>query len=114
MDTLPRIQKHISPSAQKKIEALELGPVLDMVFQEIHTLPLEEFQVRKLDVDWVVDPEIDGWEMLCVTVWAYGSVDDCQRCWKELDKAMDGLRRKMAKPDLDKLNEFVSVGVDTE
>ena len=52
--------------------------------------------------------------MLCVTVWAYGSVDDCRRCWKELDKAMDGLRRKMTKADLDKLNEFVSVGVDTE
>ena len=114
MNTLPQIHKHLSPSAKEMIKTLELGPVLDRVFQEVQTLPLEEFQVRKIDVEWVVDPEVEGWEMLCVTVWAYGSVDDCQRCWQELNKAMDGLRQKMTKADLDKLNKHVFVGVDTE
>jgi hypothetical protein len=96
------------------IKTLELGPVLDRVFQEVQTLPLAEFQVRKIDVEWVVDPEIDGWETLCVTLWAYASIDDCLRCWQELNKAMDGLRQKMTKADLDKLNKHVFVGVDTE
>ena len=114
MNALPKVHKHVTPKAQEMIKAKGLATVLDRVFQEIQSLPLAKFQVQKVEVDWEVDPEVEGWETLFVTLWCYGSVDDAQECWSELDKAMARLRQKLSKDDLDKLNKLISVGVDTE
>jgi len=114
MNSLSKIHRHITPLAQEMIKAKGLATVLDRVFQEIQSLPLGEFQVKKVDVEWEVDPEVEGWETLFVTLWCYGSVEDAQECWGELDKAMARLRQTLSQAELDKLNKLISVGVDIE
>ena len=114
MGTTPKVLKHVTPSAQKMITARELAPLLDRVFQEVQALQLTRFQVQKVDVEWEVDPEVKGWEMLSVTLLCRGSVEDAWSCWQELDRAMKHLRERLSEVDLDKLDKYLSVGVDIE
>ena len=113
-DTGHKVLKHVTPSAQKMITDRGLAPLLDRVFQEVHALPLTRFQVQKVDVEWEVDPEVKGWEMLSVTLLCRGSAEDAWSCQRELDNTMKQLREKLSKSELDKLYQFISVGVDIE
>ena len=106
--------KQVTPSAQEMIKAKRLAPIVDRVFQSIQTLQSSWPQIQKVEVEWEKDPEVEGWEMLSVTLWYQGFPDDARNCWRALDKVMNGLRQKLSKADLDKLNRFISVGVDVE
>jgi hypothetical protein len=106
------MQKHITPAAQKMVKAKGLTEVLDQVLHKMQTLGLPAPQTHKVSVEWAKDPEIEGWEMLSVTLWSQGSPDEARSLWRALDQAMNELRQKLSKADLEKLNRFVSVGVD--
>lgn len=113
-DSLIEVPQHITPSAQAVIKAKGLATVLDRVFQEIQTLQLSGPQIQKVELEWEKDPEVEGWEMLSVTLWCQGTPDKARSLWRELDRVMDGLRQKLTRADLEKLNRFVSVGVDLQ
>ncbi|MSQ07389.1 MAG: hypothetical protein EXR54_06555 [Dehalococcoidia bacterium] len=108
------MQKNITPATQKMIKAKGLAEVLSKVLEEIQALQLPGPETPKVEVEWAKDPEIDGWEMLSVTLWCQGSPDQARNLWGKLDQAMNELRQKLSKVDLEKLNRFVSVGVDVE
>ena len=114
MATSPKMFNHITPSAQEMIKAKGLATILDRVLQEIQTLQSPEPRIQKIEVDWEVDPEVKGWEMLAITLWSEGSPDDAHNLWRDLDKVMVALRQKVSKAELHKLNRLVSVGVDIE
>ena len=65
-------------------------------------------------MEWETDPEVAGWEMLSVTLWSKGSPEAARNLWRELDLAMSALRQKLSQADLEKFNQYVSVGVDIE
>jgi hypothetical protein len=106
--------KQVTPLAQEMIKTKGLVAIVDTVLQEIQTLPLSASQTRKVEVEWEKDPEVEGWEMLSVTLWSEGSPEDARNLWRELDLAMIALRQKLSQSDLYKFNQYVSVGVDIE
>ena len=96
------------------IKAKGLAAIVDAVLREIQTLPSSTSQIGKVEVEWERDPEIEGWEMLSVTLWSKGSPQDTHNLWDVLDQAMNALRQNLSKADVEKLNKLVSVGVDIE
>jgi hypothetical protein len=114
MYTLSKIPEYITPSTQEMIKAKGLTRTLKKVLQEIEALQVPAPQIQKVEIEWEVDPEVEGWEMLSVTLLCHGSAEDAWSCWQELDKAMKQMRQRLPKADLDKLGKFISVGVDIE
>ncbi len=96
------------------IREKELAPVLKEILQEIDYLPMYGFKIEKVVVDRERDPEVEGWEMLSVTLWCHGPPEHAWRCWQKLDEVMKSRRQKLPIASLQKLNRFISVGVDTE
>ena len=108
------MQNDITPAARKMIKTKGLAGVLSKVLEEIQTLQLPGSRTPNVNVDWAKDPEIEGWEMLSVTLWCQGSPDKARTLGRELDIVMHRLRQKLSGDDLEKLNRLVSVGVDVE
>lgn len=108
------MRKQVTPLAQKMIDAKGLAEVLSKVLGAIQTLDLPGPQTQNVDIEWERDPEVEGWEMLSITLWCPGSADRARTVGGELGRAMDRLRQKLPRADLEKLDRFVSVGVDIQ
>jgi hypothetical protein len=96
------------------MKAKGLVAIVELVLQEVQTLPSSASQTRKVEVEWEKDPEVEGWEMLSVTLWSKGSPEEARKLWRELDVAMTALGQKLPQADSEKFNRYVSVGVDIE
>jgi hypothetical protein len=103
---------HIIPSARHMIKVRELDAVLDDVLREIQAIQPSSPEARKVEIEWEKDPEVEGWEMLSVTLWCKGSPEDARNLWRELDRGMKAYRQSLNETDLKKLNQLISVGVD--